>query len=224
VFPGIRLLEGQNQTFSDIVDYAACVTLPPKRFFVTSADNGEAMTFENERSGLVTMKGKAVTLVGNAVKQGDRAPDFRAADNAFTAVRLSDFEGKPVLISVVPSLDTGICALQTKRFNEEIAALPKGISVITISTDLPFAQKRFCESEKIDRAVVLSDSVWHEFGLAYGVLIKDMGILARSIFVIGADGKISYLEIVSETASHPDYKAALDAVRSEVKTVKEERK
>lgn len=167
-----------------------------------------------ERAAIVTMKGKSVILLGPELKVGDTAPDFRVVDRDFNPVKLSDFQRKTCLISVVPSLDTGLCALQTKRFNDEIAKLPDGIELVTVSMDLPFAQKRFCDAENIDRIRVLSDSVWHEFGLHYGVLIKDMGLLARSIFVIGNDGKLKYTQIVPEISQHPDYAAGLAAVRA----------
>ena len=167
----------------------------------------------DEKSGLVTMKGKPLILCGPSLKVGDRAPDFRVVDAAFAPVRLSQFRGKVCLISAVPSLDTGVCAAQTKRFNDEVQRLPAQVAVMTISLDLPFAQRRFCEAEKVDRIMLLSDSVWREFGLAYGVLIKDMGLLARSIFVIDTGDTVAYEEIVPELANHPDYDAALAACR-----------
>ena len=167
-----------------------------------------------ERTGLVAMRGAPLTLLGEAVKVGDVAPDFRVVDAKFQPVKLSDFKGEVCLISAVPSLDTSVCALQTKRFNEEITKLPAGVAAMTISQDLPFAQKRFCESEKVERIMVLSDHVWREFGLKYGVLVKDMGLEARSVFVVGKDGRISYMQIVAELANQPDYDAALNAVRA----------
>lgn len=166
-----------------------------------------------ERKNTVTMKGSPLTLLGRGVKAGDTAPDFRVVDGAFQPVRLSDFRGKVVLISVVPSIDTGVCSVQTKRFNDEAAKLPADVIVLTISMDLPFAQKRFCEAEKVARIRVLSDHVWREFGTAYGVLIKDMGLLARAVFVVGKDGKLAYEQVVSELTTHPDYNAALAAAR-----------
>jgi len=170
-----------------------------------------------ERKGLVTMAGAPLSLLGPDVNVGDTAPDFRAVDAGFKPVKLADFKGRACLVSAVPSLDTGVCAAQTKRFNDEVKNLPPGIAVITISMDLPFAQKRFCDSEKVDRVLVLSDHVWREFGLGYGVLIKDMGLLARSIFVVGKDGRVAYKEIVPELTQHPDYNAALAAARKAAK-------
>jgi len=168
----------------------------------------------NERSGLVTIEGNPLTLLGSEIKVGDAAPDFRVVDEGFKPVKLSDFRGKVVLISAVPSLDTGVCAMQTKRFNDEVDKLPENVTVLTVSQDLPFAQKRFCESEKIAKVRVLSDHVWREFGLGYGVLIKDMGLLARAVFVVGADGRVAYCQIVPEVTTHPDYDAALAAVHA----------
>jgi thiol peroxidase len=167
-----------------------------------------------EHEGIVAMRGTPVTLLGAQVRAGDEAPDFRVVDLAFQPVRFADFAGRVRLISVVPSLDTQLCATQTKRFNEEIAALPSELVALTISMDLPFAQKRFCEAESVDHVRTLSDHVWREFGERYGVLIKDRGQLARAVFVVGRDGRITYMEIVPDTTQHPDYDAALEAVRS----------
>lgn len=166
-----------------------------------------------ERTGIVTLKGNPMTLLGPALKAGDRAPDFTVADGSLGLVRLKDFAGKKKLISVVPSLDTPICELQTKRFHEEAARLPAGVAVLTVSMDLPFAQSRFCTTHGIDKIRVLSDYKDASFGLAYGVLIKEVRLLARSIFVLDAADVIRHLQIVSEVANHPDYDAALSAVR-----------
>lgn len=166
-----------------------------------------------EREGLVKMKGVAKTLVGHPVKDGDFAPEFSAVDTNFSPVHLSSFIGNTVIISAVPSLDTSVCSVQTKKFNEEIAKLPENIKIITISSDLPFAQKRFCNTEKTDKMIFLSDAARHEFGVRYGVYIKDMGILARSVFVIDGDDNVVYNEIVPEISSEPDYQKALEAAR-----------
>lgn len=168
-------------------------------------------------AGLVTMHGKPVILLGDPVQVGNRAPDFRVIDAEFQPVHLSDFKGKVVLISAVPSLDTGVCSQQTKRFNDEAAGLEPNVVVLTVSADLPFAQKRFCQTEKIERVRVLSDHVWRDFGLRYGVLIKGKGLLARAIFVVGEDGRLVYKEVVREIATHPDYDAALAAVQQAAK-------
>jgi len=167
----------------------------------------------NTREVRITMKGNPVALMGTPPREAETAPDFKVVDEAFKPVKLSDFKGKVVLISAVPSLDTGVCSLQTQRFNAEATHLPSNVVILTISEDLPFAQKRFCETEKIGGIKVLSDSVWHEFGTAYGIRIENMGLLARSVWIVGRDGKIAYRQIVAEVTTHPDYDAALKAVR-----------
>jgi len=165
------------------------------------------------RTGVVTSKGQPVTLLGPDVNIGDLAPDFHAVDAAYRPVDLTSFRGRPVLIAAVPSLDTGVCSLETKRFNDEAAKLPPEVQLVTISMDLPFAQKRFCQVEHVDRVKVLSDHVGREFGMRYGVLTEDKALLARSIFVIGRDGRIVYRELVYDQGTEPDYDAALEALR-----------
>ena len=179
--------------------------------FAQSIDiqQGLPVTFDLVRAG-----DKPVALLGDQVTVGQMAPDFKVVDGKFRVKTLNDFAGKPILISVVPSLDTGVCSIQTKRFNEEVSNLPQDVIMLTISADLPFAQKRFCQAEHIDKLETLSDSVWREFGMRYGVLIKDMGLLARSIFVISPDGQLSYKQIVSNLSEQPDYDNALLALRN----------
>ena len=162
---------------------------------------------------LVKAGNKPVALLGNQVGVGKQAPNFKVVDDKFRVKQLSDFRGQPILLSVVPSLDTGICSMQTKRFNEEVANLPQDVVMLTISADLPFAQKRFCQAENIDKVETLSDSVWRDFGMNYGLLIKDMGLLARAIFVIAPDGLVTYKEIVPSLSSHPNYDGALAAIK-----------
>ncbi len=184
---------------------------------LTLSVSGFAANFCDElpkTTDLVTVGSKKVLLSGNTVNVGDKAPDFKVIDEKFRPVYLSNFTGKTVLISVVPSLDTGVCSLQTKRFNESVAELPDDVVMLTISTDLPFAQKRFCQIENVDKLQVLSDSVWRNFGASYGMLITDMGLLARSIWVIKPDGTVGYKEIVEQLSNHPDYDKALNAVRT----------
>ena len=177
------------------------------------AGEGETQMTTNQLIVSVTMRGKPVVLLGTLAEAGAQAPDFRVVDGGFKPVKLSDFKGSVVLISAVPSLDTPLCSTQTKRFNEEAAHLPSNVVVIAMSEDLPFAQKRFCESEKVGRIRTLSDSVWRDFGTRYGILIENMGLLARSIWIVGADGRIVYRQIVSEITTPPDYDMALEAVR-----------
>jgi thiol peroxidase len=162
-----------------------------------------------ESSSLVKAGNKYITLLGRQLNVGDPAPNFKVVDNNFASVELGKFKGKTILISVVPSLDTGICSLQTKRFNEEVANFGKNIIMLTISNDLPFAQKRFCKAESIDGIEVLSDSVWRDFGSKYGLLIKDMGLLTRAIIIINSQGKIAYKELVADISQHPDYTRVL---------------
>lgn len=168
----------------------------------------------NQSTDLVKAGDKYVTLLGQQVAIGDTAPNFKVVDQNFSPVSLTDFTNKAILISVVPSLDTGICSLQTKRFNDEVANLPSNLVMLTISNDLPFAQKRFCKTENIDKIKVLSDSVWREFGKNYGLLIKDMGLLTRAIFLIDEKGLIIYKELVANISKHPNYDAALQSIKS----------
>ncbi len=168
----------------------------------------------SETTGLVKAGNKAVTLLGTQVNEGDKAPNFKVVNENFTPVQLQEFNNNIVLISVVPSLDTGVCSLQTKRFNEEVAQFPDNIVMLTISNDLPFAQKRFCKLENIDKVKVLSDSVWRDFGSKYGLLIKDMGLLTRAIFIIDQQGKVAYKELVANISNHPNYDAALAKLKA----------
>ncbi len=167
-----------------------------------------------ERTGVATMGGKPVVLLGAAIAVGDAAPDFAAVDAAWKPVRLTDLKGKVAVLSSVPSLDTKVCSIQTRRFNKEASALGKDIQIVTLSEDLPFAQKRFCSAEKIGSMLVLSDTVAREYGLKYGLLIKGRSLLARAVIVVGKDGKVAYEEIVSEMAHEPDYDKALAAAKA----------
>ena len=166
-----------------------------------------------ERSGQTTMGGKPVVLLGTPVGVGDAAPDFAAVDAAWKPARLSDLKGKVVIMSSVPSLDTKVCSIQTRRFNKEASALGKDIRIVTLSEDLPFAQKRFCSAEKIGSMLVLSDTVEREYGLKYGLLMKGRSLLARAVIVVGKDGKVAYEEIVSDLSHEPDYDKVLSAAR-----------
>ena len=165
-----------------------------------------------ERKGVATFKGNPVTLIGPQLKAGSAAPEFQALGTDLAPVTLSSFKGKPELISVATSLDTSICALQGKRFNEEAAKLP-AIQILNITMDLPFAQRRWCGASGVDRIKTLSDHRDASFGTAYGVLIKELRLLARSVFVVDAGGTLRYVEYVPEVASHPNYDAALAAVK-----------
>jgi thiol peroxidase len=160
-----------------------------------------------------TFKGNPITLIGNEVKVGDKAPNFTVNKNLLTEVTLADYAGKVKLISVVPSLDTGVCDQQTRRFNEEAAKLGDNVVILTISVDLPFAQARWCGAAGVDKVETLSDYKTKSFGKAYGVLIEEFQLDMRSIFVIDANDTVQYVEYVKEMTDHPNYEAALEAVR-----------
>ena len=166
-----------------------------------------------ERPGAVTLKGNALTLIGPELKQGDRAPEFEVVDTNLAPVNLQQ-TGKSVrIISVVPSLDTPVCDAQTKRFNDELAKLP-GVEVLTVSMDLPFAQKRWCGAFGVDRVKMLSDHKSGSFGAAYGTLIKELRIQSRAIFVVDKDNVVRHVEYVKEVTDHPNYEPALNVAKS----------
>ncbi|CAG7650794.1 thiol peroxidase [Paenibacillus allorhizosphaerae] len=160
-----------------------------------------------------TFKGNPITLIGPELKVGDKAPSFTISKNLLETASLSDYAGKVKLISVVPSLDTGVCDAQTRRFNEEAAKLGDNVVVLTISVDLPFAQSRWCGAAGIDKVVTLSDYKDRSFGKTYGVLIEEFQLDMRSIFVIDANDTIQYVEYLKEMTEHPNYEAAVEAVK-----------
>jgi thioredoxin-dependent peroxiredoxin len=165
-----------------------------------------------ERSGIITMKGKPLTLIGPDIRVGGQAPDFTVIDGKLDIVSLGDFAEQTKIISVTPSLDTPVCDLQLRRFNREAASIPRDVVMLNISMDLPFAINRFCSTAGIDRARALSDHRDALFGTAYGVLIKELRLLARSIFIIDKNNVVRYKEIVPEQSNHPDYEKALKAL------------
>lgn len=167
-----------------------------------------------ERSGAITFKGNPMTLVGQPVKTGEAAPDFRVVDNALQPVTLASSAGKIRLITVVPSLDTPVCDTMTRTFNQDAANLPDNVVVYTVSLDLPFAQKRWCGNAGIDKVKTLSDYQERSFVLNYGLLIKELKLAARAVLVIDGSDRISYLQIVPEVTSEPDYDSALAAVKA----------
>jgi len=160
------------------------------------------------------MRGNPLILVGSEVKVGDTAPDFTTLDNNLSPVAFSSFLGRVCIISSVPSLDTPVCDRETRRFNEEAARLDPNLVILTISMDLPFAQKRWCGAAGVTRVQTLSDHRDASFGTAYGVLIKELRLLARAVLVVDADGIIRYVQIVNEVTEEPDYEAILTAVRT----------
>lgn len=160
----------------------------------------------------ITFKNDPITLSGQQVKEGDIAPDFTVLDNSLNQITLEDYKGKKKLISVGPSIDTGVCDQQTRKFNEE-ASQEDGV-VLTISVDLPFAQKRWCASNGLENVVTLSDHRDLSFGENFGVVMEELRLLARSVFVLDESNKIVYKEIVSEGTNFPDFDAALEAYRN----------
>ena len=164
-----------------------------------------------DRVGVITMKGNPLTLTGHEIKVGDLAPDVTLVANDLSEVKLSSFKGKKIIVSVVPSLDTPVCDLQTRRFNQEASKLDD-VVVLTVSKDLPFAQKRWCGAVGAVAVKTLSDFRGN-FGETYGVLIKGLGLLARAIFVIDESGKITYIQLVKEVATEPNYEEVLKAVK-----------
>ncbi len=167
------------------------------------------------RHGAVTFKGNPLTLVGEEVKVGSPAPDFDLVayqDGGMHHLRKADLLGKPAIISVVPSLDTPVCRVQTKTFNQRLGALGDKVQAVTVSLDLPFAMNRFCGAESITALKTGSDYIDRSFGTAWGLLIDELKILARAVFVLDADGVVRYAQVVKEVAEEPNYDAALAAV------------
>jgi thiol peroxidase len=168
-----------------------------------------------ERKGAITLKGGALTLVGDEISLGAKAPEFKALNQDLGEKGLADFKGRIKLIASVPSLDTPVCDTEIKRFNDEASKVSKDVSIIFISMDLPFAQKRFCQEFDINRVTTLSDHRTADFGTKYGVLIKELRLLARAVFIIGKDDLVKYVQLVKELSSPPDYDAALAALKKE---------
>jgi len=167
-----------------------------------------------ERAGIITMKGNPLTLIGKELKVGDIAPDFEVLDNDLALVKFSSIRGKVYVVSSVPSLDTPVCDMETRRFNEEAGKLGADIRILTISMDLPFAQKRWCGAAGVDKVITLSDHRDASFGTAYGALIKELRLLARIVFVVDGKGVIRYIQVVKEQTEEPDYDAVLEEVNA----------
>ncbi len=170
-----------------------------------------------ERAGIITMIGNPMTLIGKELKKGDPAPDVEVLDNDLEPLRLSSFQGKVCVVSSVPSLDTPVCDMETRRFNVEAGNLGEDVRILTISMDLPFAQKRWCGAAGVDKITTLSDHREAAFGTAYGVLIKELRLLARAVFVFDREGTVRYIQIVKEVTDEPDYDAVLEAVNNLVR-------
>jgi thiol peroxidase len=167
------------------------------------------------RSAAITFKGNPMTLAGEAVQVGQPAPNctLHAFEGGLKPVTPADWKGKPTFVSVVPSLDTPVCQVQTRKFNQELAALGDKINAVTVSLDLPFAMNRFCGAEDIMNMRPLSDYFDRSFGQNWGMLIEELKILARGVFVLDKDGKVIYAETVKEVAEEPNYEQALAALK-----------
>jgi len=166
----------------------------------------------SERTGLITFLGGGLTLVGNPVKVGDAAPEFSVLTNDLASAKLADFTEKGLILIAVPSLDTAVCDLEARKFNKEMADLTGKAKALVISMDLPFAQKRWVEAAGVSNIETLSDHRDASFGMAYGLLIKELRLLARTVMVLGPDRKVAYMELVPEVTNEPDYAAALAAL------------
>ncbi|MHC4553058.1 MAG: thiol peroxidase [Planctomycetota bacterium] len=166
-----------------------------------------------ERENAVTFQGNPLTLIGSAVEVGQSAPDFSAVGNDLSEVKLSDYAGKTVVISAVPSLDTPVCDTQTRKFNEAAAGLGDNVVILTVSVDLPFAQARWCGAAGVDQVITVSDYQQHDFGKKYGLLIKGLQLLSRAVLVVDTAGVVKYQQLVPEVTDEPNYDAALAAVK-----------
>jgi len=166
-----------------------------------------------ERPGIITIHGNTLTLIGDELKAGLPAPESELLDNDLKPVKLSSFRGKVVVITSVPSLDTPVCDIETRRFNDESSRFGPDVQVVVISMDLPFAQKRWCGAAGVQNVKTLSDHRQAEFGQAYGVLIKELRLLARAVFIIDAAGTIQYVQLVKEVSSEPDYEEVVQALQ-----------
>ncbi|HDZ90226.1 MAG: thiol peroxidase [Deltaproteobacteria bacterium] len=166
-----------------------------------------------EKTGIITMMGNPLTLLGKQPAVGDQAPEFEVLDNDLSPVRLSSFQGKVCVLASVPSLDTPVCDLEVRRFNKEAQDLGPDVALLVISMDLPFAQKRWCGAAGVESASTLSDHLRASFGEAYGVLIKELRLLARAVFVVDREGLVQYIQVVREQTDEPDYEDVLSALK-----------
>lgn len=165
------------------------------------------------RENVVTLGGNPVTLLGKEIKTGDKAPEFTAIKTDNSNITLGDLQNKIKIISVVPSVDTGVCELQTINFNETATELGEDVIVVTISMDLPFAQKRFCGAHGINDSIVVSDHKDASFGLNYGFLMEESRLLSRGVVIIDRKDIVQYVEYVSETSNHPNYDKAIEEAK-----------
>jgi len=169
-----------------------------------------------ERKNLIKMKGNPLTLIGNEVKVGDTAPDFQVIDQNMEYVKFSSFRGKVVVLTSVASIDTSTCDTETRRFNQEAGKFGDDVMVLAVSMDLPFAQNRWCGAAGIENVKMFSDYKDASFGNAFGVLIKELRLLARTVHIIDREGKVRYVQYVSETSEEPNYEEVLEALKKVV--------
>lgn len=167
----------------------------------------------SDTKATVTFQGNPLTLTGDQPTVGQAAPDFEVLDNDLSGVKLSAFRGKVCVICTVPSLDTPVCDTEVRKFNEEATSLGDNVAVLVISMDLPFAQQRWCGAAGVENVKILSDHNQADFGNTYGLLIKELRLLARAVFVVDKEGVIRYIEIIEELTNEPDYQAALKAAK-----------
>ena len=184
--------------------------LPPNGMSTAAAAVEVGMT---ERTGIITIHGNPLTLVGEEIKVGQTAPDCELLDNDLNPVKLSQWRGKVVVLTSVPSLDTPVCDLETRRFNDEAASFGSDVEMVTVSMDLPFAQKRWCGAAGVQRLKTLSDHRQAAFGQAFGVLIKELRLLARAVFILDRQGVVQYTQLVQEVTNEPDYEAVIQALQ-----------
>ena len=166
-----------------------------------------------ERTGIITMHGNPLTLLGNEVYVGDTAPNATLLDNDLNPVNISSFRGKICVISSVPSLDTPVCDIETRRFNQEAEGLGEDVIILTVSMDLPFAQKRWCGAAGVDRVITLSDHRDLSFGRTYGMWIKELRLLARGVFILDREGTVRYFKMVKEQSEEPDYEEIIEEIK-----------
>jgi len=184
--------------------------LPPNGMSTAAAAVEVGMT---ERTGIITIHGNPLTLIGEEIKVGQTAPDCELLDNDLNPVKLSQWRGKVVVLTSVPSLDTPVCDLETRRFNDEAASFGSDVEMVTVSMDLPFAQKRWCGAAGVQRLKTLSDHRHAAFGQAFGVLIKELRLLARAVFILDPQGVVQYTQLVREVTNEPDYEAVIQALQ-----------
>jgi len=170
----------------------------------------------SERNGAATFLGNPLTLVGDEINVGDKAPDFTVTQNDLSPVGMAEFSGKVLILALVPSLDTPVCDTETRRFNTEAAALGEDVKILTVSMDLPFAQERWCGAAGVEAVQTLSDHKDASMGEAYGALIKELRLLTRAVFVVDREGTVTYAQYVTEISEEPDYDAALAAAKAAV--------